>query len=126
MSNPDTRTLTIYGIKSCDTMKKAVTWLEANGLEYDFHDYKKQGIDSARLQTWLKQIPWDTLINKRGTTWRKLPDTSKKAVEEAIDDEKAIALMMDTPSLIKRPVLVYGDHIEVGFKPENYEALLAQ
>ncbi len=121
MSDAMSPTVTIYGIKNCDTMKKAVTWLEAHGIEYSFHDYKKAGIDSVRLQNWLKQVSWDTLINKRGTTWRKLADDAK----DNVDNDKAIELMMDNPSLIKRPVLDIDGKIHLGFKADHYASLFS-
>jgi len=109
---------TIYGIRNCDTMKKALTWLDANGIAHDFHDYKKAGIDEAILHQWLSRVDRATLVNTRGTTWRKLPPE-----QQNIDtDAAAIALMVANPSLIKRPVLDTGDTLLVGFKPELYAA----
>ena len=111
----------IYGIKYCDTMKKAFTWLEKNGVEYDFHDYKTAGIDRERLERWSRKAGWETLLNRAGTTFKKLPDKEKEGVTE----KKAIALMLAQPSMIKRPVLdLGGGKILVGFKPESYEAAL--
>lgn len=107
---------TLYGIKNCDTMKKASTWLDAHGVAYDFHDYKKVGIDRATVQTWVDAVGWDVLLNRAGTTFRKLPD----AARADIDSEKAIALMLEHPSMIKRPVLVHSGGVLVGFKPEIY------
>jgi Spx/MgsR family transcriptional regulator len=109
-------TITIYGIKSCDTMKKARTWLEAQGIAYDFHDYKTAGITRERLQGWVKQLGWEVLLNRAGTTFRNLPDADKKDLTA----EKAIALMMAQPSMIKRPVLDLGKSLLVGFKPDTY------
>lgn len=115
--------VTIYGIPNCDTMKKARTWLEGHGIAYEFHDYKKAGIDEARLVTWSKKVGWETLLNRAGTTFRKLPDKDKANV----DEKKAIALMLAQPSLIKRPVLDLGrGKILVGFKPEIYAEVLAR
>lgn len=108
---------TLYGIKNCDTMKKARTWLDARGVAYGFHDYKSEGIDRTRLEDWARQTGWETLLNRAGTTFRKLPDADKTGLDEA----KAIALMLDQPSLIKRPVLDLDGRILVGFKPELYE-----
>ena len=109
--------LTIYGIKNCDTMKKARAWLEDRGVKYAFHDYKVAGIDRAKLETWIKKAGWETLLNKAGTTFRKLPDADKEGLTEA----KAIKLMLAQPSVIKRPVLeLSGGKILVGFKPETY------
>jgi arsenate reductase (glutaredoxin) len=113
-----TMTITIYGIKNCDTMKKARAWLEGHGVEYAFHDYKAAGIDRAHLEKWAKKTGWEILLNRAGTTFRKLPDADKADLNE----HKAIALMLEYPSAIKRPVLELGDgKILVGFKPEIYE-----
>ena len=109
-------TITIYGIKACDTMKKARTWLDDHGVKYAFHDYKTSGIDAASLARWSKQVGWETLLNRSGTTFRKLPDTQKADLNE----RKALALMVAQPSMIKRPVLEMGTRILVGFKPEIY------
>lgn len=109
-------TTTIYGIKNCDTMKKARTWLDGHGVAYDFHDYKISGIDKAHLVRWSKAVGWETLLNRAGTTFRKLDDAAKQGLTES----KAIALMLEQPSMIKRPVLEAGGKIMVGFKPENY------
>ena len=108
--------ITIYGIKTCDTMKKARAWLDANGVAYAFHDYKTEGIDKAALERWAKDVGWETLLNRAGTTFRKLPDAQRENVTE----KKAIALMMEQPSMIKRPVLDVGGELVVGFKPETY------
>ena len=111
--------LTIYGIKNCDTMKKARAFLEKRGVEYAFHDYKTAGIDKAKLEGWAKKAGWETLLNKAGTTCRKLPEKDK----EGLTEKKAIALMLAQPSVIKRPVLeLSGGKLLVGFKPEQYEA----
>jgi arsenate reductase len=112
-----TQPVTIYGIKNCDTMKKARAWLDANGVPYAFHDYKTQGIDRARLEGWTRHVGWETLLNRAGTTFRKLSDDEKTS----LDERKALALMLDQPSMIKRPVLDLGDRLVVGFKPEQYE-----
>ncbi|MDR7114336.1 ArsC family reductase [Caulobacter sp. BE254] len=109
-------TTTIYGIKACDTMKKARDWLDGHGVAYGFHDYKTTGIDRPRLETWSRSVGWETLLNKAGTTFRKLPDVDKQGIDEA----KAIALMLANPSMIKRPVLEAGDQLLVGFKPDVY------
>ncbi len=114
------QTITIYGIKTCDTMKKARAWLEQHGIAYAFHDYKAAGIERGRLEGWAKLVGWETLLNRAGTTFRKLPDKDRDAVTE----KKAIALMLDQPSMIKRPVLDVGGKIIVGFKPETYEKAL--
>lgn len=110
-------TTTIYGIKNCDTMKKARAWLDGHNIAYDFHDYKAAGIEPARLKAWAAKLGWETLLNRAGTTFRKLPDADKAGLTEA----RALALMLDQPSMIKRPVLEVGDKLFVGFKPEVYE-----
>jgi Spx/MgsR family transcriptional regulator len=111
--------ITIYGIKNCDTMKKAFAWLDKHKVEYAFHDYKSKGIDKAKLEAWAKKAGWETVINRAGTTFKKLPDKDKESVTE----KKAIALMLAQPSMIKRPVLeLSGGKILVGFKPEEYAA----
>jgi len=112
-------TVQIYGIKNCNTMKKAMTWLEEHNITFEFHDYKKSDIDQVSLEAWLSKTPWDELINKRGTTWRKLPEESK----ENIDNEKAIQLMLANTSLIKRPVLLVADNLYLGFKEETYNLI---
>jgi Spx/MgsR family transcriptional regulator len=109
--------ITIYGIKNCDTMKKAFAWLDQHRVGYDFHDYKKAGIDRRRLERWSKAVGWETLLNRAGTTFRRLPEKDKAA----LDERKAIALMAAQPSMIKRPVLDRGDDLLVGFKPAQYE-----
>jgi len=111
---------TIYGIKNCDTMKKARAWLDGKGVAYAFHDYKSAGIERSRLEAWARQVGWEALLNRAGTTFRKLPDKDKGGLTEA----KAIALMLAQPSMIKRPVLEAGGKLLVGFKPEQYEGLL--
>jgi arsenate reductase (glutaredoxin) len=112
--------ITIYGIKNCDTMKKARTFLDKKGVAYDFHDYKTQGIARAKLEGWVKKAGWETLLNRAGTTFKKLPDEDKSGLSE----KKAIALMLAQPSMIKRPVLeLDGGKILVGFKPEEYAGL---
>ena len=113
-------TITIYGIKNCDTMKKARAWLDQRGVAYDFHDYKSAGIDRERLERWSKKVGWETLLNRAGTTFRKLPDKDKTAV----DEKKAIALMLDQPSMIKRPVLDHDGKLIVGFSLETYAKAL--
>jgi arsenate reductase (glutaredoxin) len=113
-------TVTLYGIKACDTMKKARTWLDAHGVAYAFHDYKTQGIDRAPLERWIAAAGWETVLNRSGTTFRKLPDADK----ENLNAKKAIALMLAQPSAIKRPVLeTAGGKITIGFKPEIYQAV---
>jgi arsenate reductase len=111
-------TTTLYGIRNCDTMKKAWTWLDQKGVAYDFHDYKKAGIDRARLEGWAKQVGWEVLLNRAGTTFKKLPDADK----QGIDQVKAVALMLAQSSMIKRPVLETDGALLVGFKPDAYAA----
>lgn len=113
--------VTLYGIKNCDTMKKARAWLEANGVEYRFHDYKVSGIAREKLEAWVAQAGLDTVLNKAGTTFRKLPPETREALTEAT----AIELMREQPSMIKRPVLEAGERLRVGFKPEIYQAFFA-
>ena len=110
--------VTIYGIKACDTMQKARAWLEGHGVAYVFHDYKAQGVTADKLKAWAGEVGWETLLNRNGTTFRKLPDADKTSVTEA----KAIALMLAQPSMIKRPVLETDGGLLVGFKPETYAA----
>jgi len=110
---------TIYGIKNCDTMKKAFTWLDKHGVAYDFHDYKKAGVTKAALAKWCAAAGWETVLNRAGTTFKKLPEGDRQNLTEA----KAIALMMAQPSMIKRPVVETGAEIEIGFKPERYAAV---
>lgn len=111
----------IFGIKACDTMKKSMTWLADKGVAFEFHDYKKQGISEEKLRYWLSQVEWDVLINKRGTTWRKLSDADK----ENIDNDKAVTLMLSNQSLIKRPLLESGGKIYLGFKPDQYNEIFS-
>ena len=113
-------TITIYGIKNCDTMKKARAWLDSHGMTYGFHYYKSEGIDRARLVTWAKEVGWETLLNRAGTTFRKLDDAAKDKLTETT----AIAVMLAQPSMIKRPVLDLGGKLLVGFKPEIYAKAL--
>ena len=114
---------TIYGIKNCDTMKKARVWLDGKGVAYAFHDYKTAGIDRARLEGWAKQVGWETLLNRAGTTFRKLPDADKAGLSE----KKAIALMLAQPSMIKRPVLeLSSGKLLVGFKAADYTTAMAK
>jgi arsenate reductase len=110
---------TIYGIRNCDTMKKARAWLDKHGVDYAFHDYKSAAIERVKLEGWAKKAGWETLLNRAGTTFKKLPDKDKDSVTE----KKAIALMLAQPSMIKRPVLeMPGGKLLVGFKPEEYAA----
>jgi len=110
---------TIYGIPNCDTMKKARAWLEAHDVAYEFHDYKISGIDRATLEKWAQVVGWEVLLNRAGTTFRKLPESAKTGLTEA----RAIKLMMEQPSMIKRPVLEHGRKLLVGFSEERYSAV---
>jgi arsenate reductase len=113
--------VTIYGIKNCDTMKKARAWLDAHKVAHAFHDYKASGIERASLERWAKSVGWEVLLNRAGTTFRALPDAKK----EGLNEKAAIALMLEQPSMIKRPVLEVGAKLLVGFKPEIYAAAFA-
>lgn len=108
----------LYGIRNCDTVKKARAWLDARGVAYDVHDYKTQGADPARLARWADAVGWEALLNRAGTTFRGLSDADRAG----IDRGKALALMVAHPSLIRRPVLEHGDAVLVGFKPDAYLA----
>ena len=130
-SNPDVLDLagfplaimtTLYGIKSCDTMKKARVWLDAHKIAYAFHDYKASGIDKATLERWASKVGWETLINRAGTTFRKLPDADR----DGLTEKKAVALMLAQPPMIKRPVLDNGGELTVGFRPEVYQGVFAK
>jgi Spx/MgsR family transcriptional regulator len=109
----------LYGIPNCDTMKKARAWLESQRIEYEFHDYKKSGIERAKLEAWIEAVGWEVLLNRVGTTFKKLPDAAKVNLTEA----RAVKLMLEQPSMIKRPVLERGKTLLVGFSPEKYAAL---
>ena len=113
--------ITIYGIKNCDTMKKARAWLDQKGVSYAFHDYKAEGIDRAHLDRWVGCVGWETVLNRAGTTFKKLDDADKAD----LDREKAIKLMLAQPSMIKRPVLEADGKLIVGFKPEIYNEAFA-
>ncbi|TCZ59826.1 ArsC family reductase [Roseicella aquatilis] len=108
----------LHGIRACDTMRKARAWLDAAGVDYAFHDYKAQGIEEATLRRWAGQVGWEALLNRAGTTFRKLPE----AAREGLDESRAIALMLAQPSMIRRPVLEADGVLLVGFRPESYAA----
>lgn len=112
--------ITVYGIPNCDTVKKARTWLEGRGIAFTFHDYKKQGAGAGRVADWCRQAGWEKVLNRAGTTFRKLPEADR----EGIDEAKAVALMVANPSCIKRPVVEHPGGLLVGFKPEEWEAAL--
>ena len=113
----------LYGIANCDTVKKARVWLENNGIQFEFHDFKKHGITDALLKSWLKQVSWEALVNRKGTTWRKLSDEDKAGIK---DNAAAIALMLEKPSVIKRPVLELNNHIYLGFDETLYRNLFGK
>ena len=106
----------VYGIPNCDTVKKAITWLKENDIPFEFHNYKKEGISQEKLNEWLTQEPWEVLVNKAGTTWKKLSEE-----EKANDNASAITLMLDKTSVIKRPIIEGDKIVAIGFKSENYE-----
>ena len=110
--------ITLYGIRNCDTVKKARGWLDRHGVAYAFHDYKAEGADEARLRRWAGEVGWERLLNRAGTTFRKLPDAEQRDLDEA----KALRLMLAQPSMIKRPVIESDGKLIVGFKPEDYSA----
>lgn len=113
--------LTVFGIPNCDTVKKAQRWLEQQGIDYQFHDFRRDGIDKALVQTWLKQVDWSDLLNQRSRTWRELGDDLKQNLSK----DKAIKLMIDNPTIIKRPVIVTGKVCMIGFNKDEYQSQLA-
>lgn len=115
-------TAKIYGIKNCDTMKKAFDWLKANDVAYDFHDYRAEGIDAALVRDWCRRVGWEKVLNKASTTFKELPEADKADLNE----EKAIALMTREPTIIKRPVLVLGDTVMNGYKPAIYSEIFGK
>lgn len=112
--------ITLYGIKNCDTVKKARKWLDEHHAAYRFHDYKVEGVDEKTLRGWVRELGWEALLNTRGTTWRRFPEDLK----QDMDEEKAIQIMLQNPSVIKRPVLDLGNERRVGFNPAEYESRL--
>lgn len=121
MSERTTPVIAIYGIKACDTMKKARAWLDEHAVSYRFHDYKSEGLTRECLQAWVRQLGWERLLNRAGTTFRKLPEADKAP----LDEQKAVALMLAQPSMVKRPVLDAGGELLVGFQPEAYDRLFS-
>ncbi|CUB04950.1 ArsC family reductase [Marinomonas fungiae] len=113
---------TIYGIKNCDTMKKAFRWLEENNVEYAFHDYRKDGLERDLLASWIEQLGWEAVVNKRGTTWRKL----EPEIQAAMNNETAVEVLLEQPAMIKRPLLDHQQSLTLGFKPEQYQAIFQQ
>ena len=110
---------TIYGIKNCDTVKKARRWLEANGVDYRFHDIRSDGLDQSDLKTWMKTLDWETLLNRRGTTWRQLPESARQNINQA----SAIKIMLENPAIIKRPVLDHNNTLYLGFSTDSYQSI---
>ena len=112
----------VYGIKNCETVKKALTWLDDKKIRYEFHDYKSKGVESEKLNTWVKQVGWETLVNRKGMTWRQLDD---KAKDKVVNAAAAVALMQEKTSVIKRPLIEQNNKVlAVGFDPETYQKLL--
>ena len=111
--------VTLYGIPNCDTMKKARKWLDQHGVDYQFHDFKKLGLEESLLRGWVKELGWEILLNRRGMMWRKVPPE----IKDSIDEKSAIQLMLETPTIIKRPVLDLDRKLYVGFKEQEYEEL---
>lgn len=116
------KTATLFGIKNCDTVKKARKWLDAQGIDYQFHDFRADGLDAAQVDNWRASLDWETLLNRRGATWRNLPPETRAAV----NTDTVTALLVDHSTLIKRPVLTLGTAIKVGFKDAEYEAFFKE
>jgi len=112
--------ITLYGIPNCDTMKKTRKWLAGHDVDYDFHDYKKKGVNATQLQQWIDAVGWEVLLNRRGMMWRKLSEE----VRTSIDEKSAVQIMLETPSIIKRPVLVNNNEVLVGFNETEYSTLI--
>lgn len=113
--------ITVYGISNCDTIRRARKWLEGEGIEYRFHDYRKDGVDADLIRAWARELGWEVLLNRRGTTWRKVPESER----EDLDEAKAAALMAAYPAMIKRPLFDLGDERRVGFSKSD-QAVLAE
>jgi len=113
--------VTLYGISSCDTIRKAKTWLKNRQIEFEFHDYRKQGLEQQLLQSMISALGWEAMLNRRGTTWRTLPDR----VKDQIDQESAIRVMMDNPAIIKRPILATDNQLHVGFSDRQYQEIFS-
>jgi len=111
--------ITVFGIKNCDTIKKARNWLTDQGIEYQFHDFRANGIDRDRIETWIQQAGWETVLNRRGTTWRKLD----AAIQDTVNRNNVAALLAEHPAMIKRPVLDIDGDISIGFKPDLYQSI---
>ena len=110
--------ITLYGISNCDTIKKARAWLSNNEIEYTFHDYRKQGLERDQLEAWADELGWESLLNRRGTTWRQLPES----IRASVDRDQAISLMLEQPAMIKRPLLDLGQSRKLGFKDSDYQS----
>jgi Spx/MgsR family transcriptional regulator len=110
---------TLYGIRNCDTIKKARRWLDTNGIDYRFHDVRADGLARSDLQQWVQSLGWESLLNRRGTTWRKLPESSRNSINKT----SAINVMLDNPAIIKRPVLAYRNRLYLGFSPDSYQSI---
>ena len=115
------RPVTLYGISSCDRIRKAKTWLENHRIEFEFHDYRKQGLEPQLLQSMISALGWEVMLNRRGTTWRTLPDT----VKDQIDQASAMRLMLDNPAIIKRPILATQNRLHVGFSDRQYQEIFS-
>ena len=113
--------VTLYGISSCDTIRKAKTWLQKQRIEFEFHDYRKQGLEQQLLQSMISALGWEVMLNRRGTTWRTLPDT----VKDQIDQASAMRLMLDNPAIIKRPILATQNRLHVGFSDQQYQEIFS-
>lgn len=109
----------LYGIRNCDTMKKARAWLDQRGIAYHFHDYQRDGIEREQVRRWVAELGWEALLNRRGTTWRKLPESMR----EQMDEPRAIEVMLEHPSIIRRPLLDTGDGLHVGFSEDDFQRL---
>ena len=109
----------VFGIKNCDTIKKARNWLTDQGIEYQFHDFRANGIDRDKIETWIQQVGWETVLNRRGTTWRKLD----AAIQDTVNRDNVAALLAEHPAMIKRPVLDIDGDISIGFKPDLYQSI---
>jgi arsenate reductase len=114
--------VTVYGIRNCDTMKKTFAWLDAHGVDHAFHDYKKSGVPVERLAAWAQAAGWEKLANTRGTTWRKIPESSR----QGLDEHRALKLLAEYPGAIKRPVVEWGRRVTIGFDPREFERMSAQ
>ena len=111
--------VTLYGIANCDTIRKARSWLDANGIDFDFHDYRRQGLEPERLERFVERLGWEALLNRRGTSWRQLPEQ----IRENIDRDTALQAMLDNPALIKRPLLEIGDRLHLGYSEQRYREI---